>query len=57
MGSLLSQEKIVGVVVTFTDGAKSSFKLYMSLSVKKSVVSCGNPLLKGYSALNMNNIY
>jgi hypothetical protein len=35
MGSLQSQEKIVGIVVTFTDGAKSSFKLYTSLGVKK----------------------
>jgi hypothetical protein len=46
MGSLPSWEKIVGIVVTFADGAKSSFKLYMSLGVKKSVVSWGNLYLR-----------
>jgi hypothetical protein len=46
MGSLLSWEKIVGIVVTFADGAKSSFKLYTSLGVKKSVVSQGNLYLR-----------
>jgi hypothetical protein len=46
MGSLPSQEKIVGIVVMFTDGAKSSFKLYTSLGVKKSVVSWGNLYLR-----------
>jgi hypothetical protein len=46
MGSLLSWEKIVGIVVTFADGAKSSFKLYMSLGVEKSVVSRGNLYLR-----------
>jgi hypothetical protein len=49
--------RCVGIVVMFADGAKLSFKLYTSLSVKKSVVSQGNLLLKGHSALNMINIY
>jgi hypothetical protein len=46
MGSLPSWEKIVGIVVMLADGAKSSFKLYMSLGVKKSVVSRGNLYLR-----------
>jgi hypothetical protein len=46
MGSLPLWEKIVGIVVTFADGAKLSFKLYTSLGVKKSVVSRGNLYLR-----------